>query len=76
MSDGLNTDLNEAIDNTPYLVKLPEKGWGTEKILEEAVRYTKFGEYFFLISIMTSSNEWVRKYGCHTYYYNISIDIF
>lgn len=45
MSDGMSDDLNKAIDNTPYLVKLPEKGWSTEKIIEEATRYTEFGTF-------------------------------
>lgn len=44
MSDGMTDDLNKAIDNTPYLVRLPEKGWSTEQIIEEAKRYTEFGE--------------------------------
>lgn len=57
MSESLNSDLNEAIDNTPYLVKLPEKGWGTEKILEEAIRYTKFGEYFFFLAVWQAAMD-------------------
>lgn len=44
MSEGMTNDLNKAIDNSAYLMKLPEKGWSTEKIVEEATRYTKFGE--------------------------------
>ena len=44
MSEGLTHDLNKAIDNSPYLMQLPKEGWSTEKIIEEATQYTKFGE--------------------------------
>uniref|UniRef100_A0A0P4W7E3 sphinganine-1-phosphate aldolase n=1 Tax=Scylla olivacea TaxID=85551 RepID=A0A0P4W7E3_SCYOL len=45
MSDGLTHDLNEAIENTPYLMQLPKEGWSTEKIIEKATEYTKFGTF-------------------------------
>lgn len=63
MSDGLNHDLNEAIENTPYLVQLPKEGWSTEKIIEKATEYTKFGEdlllalstIFIILCLLTST---------------------
>ncbi|XP_071550599.1 sphingosine-1-phosphate lyase 1 isoform X2 [Panulirus ornatus] len=41
----MTQDLNKAIENTPYLTKLPEEGWSPEQIMEEATKYTKFGSY-------------------------------
>ena len=54
MSDGLTHDLNEAIENTPYLVQLPKDGWSTEKIIEKATEYTKFGEYLVLLLALSN----------------------
>lgn len=41
----MKEDFNKNIDHTPYLVKLPDKGWTPEHILEEATNYTEFGKY-------------------------------
>lgn len=57
MSEGMTNDLNKAIDNSAYLMKLPEKGWSTEKIVEEATRYTKFGEWLCILSMLWQANK-------------------
>ncbi|KAK4322607.1 hypothetical protein Pmani_006638 [Petrolisthes manimaculis] len=45
VSLSMEEDFNKNIDYTPYLVKLPEKGWTPEHILEEATNYTEYGSF-------------------------------
>lgn len=48
----MEEDFNKNIDHTPYLVKLPDKGWTPEHILEEATKYTEFGKYCMVRMIL------------------------
>ena len=41
--------MNKNIDHDDYYTKLPEQGWSQEKVLEEAAKYGKYGEYMTFV---------------------------
>ncbi|KAK7082517.1 Sphingosine-1-phosphate lyase 1 [Halocaridina rubra] len=45
VSVSMNDTMNKSIDYSSYITKLPETGWKIDKILEEAMKYSKYGHY-------------------------------